>query len=138
EVPYVIETWTFGDQLAMVFLAGEVVVDYDLRLKTDFDPKRLWVSAYSNDVPCYIPSKRILAEGGYEGGGAMVYYAKPAKFAPAVENIIIHAVHEMLPQGFRTEQSLKEYPPPLTPQEAIRSFHLPDGMKAELVVAEPL
>jgi len=50
--PYTVQTWTFGDQLAMVFLSGEVVVDYALRLKHDFDPARLWVSSYANDVPC--------------------------------------------------------------------------------------
>ena len=27
-LPYVVQTWTFGDDLAMIFLAGEVVVDY--------------------------------------------------------------------------------------------------------------
>jgi neutral ceramidase len=48
--------------MAMVFLAGEVVVDYALRLKWEIDQKRLWVVAYSNDVPCYIPSRRILSE----------------------------------------------------------------------------
>ena len=39
-VPYVVQTWCFGDDMAMVFLAGEVVVDYALRLKweTDAEP----------------------------------------------------------------------------------------------------
>ena len=57
-VPYSVETWCFGDDLAMVFLPGEVVVDYALRLKWEIDQNRLWVVAYSNDVPCYIPSRR--------------------------------------------------------------------------------
>ena len=35
----------FGDKLAMVFLAGEVVVDYSLRLKHEFDRSRLWINA---------------------------------------------------------------------------------------------
>src|SRR5437016_6961965 len=56
-IPYRLQTWTFGDDLCMAFLSGEVVVDYALRLKHDFDPKRLWVSSYSNDVLCYIPSR---------------------------------------------------------------------------------
>src|SRR5262249_43944682 len=33
KIPYPVQVWAFGDQLAMVFLAGEVVVDYSLRLK---------------------------------------------------------------------------------------------------------
>ena len=51
-------------------------------------------------VPGYIPSRRILKEGGYEGGGAMVYYDHPTRFAPAVEDMIIGAVHELMPAEF--------------------------------------
>lgn len=99
-LPYLVQTWNFGNGLAMVFLPGEVVVDYSLRLKSEFDRSRLWVNGYSNDVPCYIPSRRVLEEGGYEGGGAMVYYDRPTKFAPDVEERIIGAVHAILPQFF--------------------------------------
>jgi hypothetical protein len=99
-LPYLVQTWNFGDNLAMVFLPGEVVVDYSLRLKKEFDAGRLWVNAYANDVPCYIPSERILKEGGYEGGGAMTYYGWPARLAPGVESLIVNAVHELLPKGF--------------------------------------
>ena len=84
----------------MVFLPGEVVVDYVLRLKKEFDASRLWVSAYSNDLPCYIPSERILKEGGYEGGGAMVYYARPTRLKTGLEQQIIDAVREVVPKGF--------------------------------------
>jgi hypothetical protein len=101
-LPYTVETWTFGNDLAMVFLTGEVVVDYDLRLKHDYDPTRLWITSYANDVPCYIPSKRVLSEGGYEAEGAMVYYGRPSKLAPSVENDIIRTVHELVPAGFRS------------------------------------
>ena len=86
KLPYLVQAWSFGDDLAMVFLPGEVVVDYTLRLKREFESSRIWVNAYANDVPCYIPSERVLREGGYEGEGAMVYYDRPAKFAPGVED----------------------------------------------------
>jgi hypothetical protein len=99
-LPYMVQTWAFGEDLALVFLPGEVVVDYSLRLKREFDAKRLWLNAYANDVPCYIPSERILAEGGYEGGGAMIYYDKPAHLATGIENAIVQSVHELLPATF--------------------------------------
>ena len=102
ELPYMVQTWTFGDRLAFVFLPGEVVVDYSLRLKREFDATRLWINAYANDVPCYIPSERILQEGGYEGGGAMVYYDKPTRLATGLENAIINTVHQLLPATFAT------------------------------------
>ncbi|MFO0893185.1 MAG: neutral/alkaline non-lysosomal ceramidase N-terminal domain-containing protein [Isosphaeraceae bacterium] len=99
-VPYPVQTWCFGDDLAMVFLGGEVVVDYALRLKWEIDASRLWVTAYSNDVPCYIPSKRVLDEGGYEADHSMVFYGRPARFAPEAEDRIIRAVHDLLPPAF--------------------------------------
>jgi hypothetical protein len=100
QLPYLVQEWNFGDELALVFLCGEVVVDYSLRLKTDFDKSRLWVNGYSNEVPCYIPSKRILKEGGYEGGGAMVYYDLPTRLADSTEDKIIAAVHDLMPRPF--------------------------------------
>src|SRR5437588_1827945 len=96
EVAYSVQSWSFGDQLALVFLPGEVVVDYALRLKRELDPGRLWINAYANDAPCYIPSERVLGEGGYEGGDAMVYYDKPARFRPGLEKKVVAAVREQL------------------------------------------
>jgi hypothetical protein len=63
----------------------------DLRLKKTFGPDRLWVSGYSNDVMGYIPSLRVLKEGGYEGGGAMIYYVMPGPWSDSVEDTILHA-----------------------------------------------
>jgi putative membrane-bound dehydrogenase-like protein len=137
-LPYPVQTWTFGDQLAMVFLGGEVVVDYSLRLKQEFDGRRLWVMGYSNDVPCYIPSRRILKEGGYEAETAMIYYARPGRLAPIVENRIIETVHELLPREFRSEKSKAEFPLPKSPKEALATFQLRDDLTIELVAAEPL
>ena len=99
-VPYIVQTWCFGDDMAMVFLAGEVVVDYALRLKWEIDQDRLWIAAYSNDVPCYIPSRRVLSEGGYEADFSMIYYGHPSRLAPATEDLIIQAVHAILPSAF--------------------------------------
>ncbi|MFA6546874.1 MAG: neutral/alkaline non-lysosomal ceramidase N-terminal domain-containing protein, partial [Limisphaerales bacterium] len=94
---YPVQTWSFGDDLAMVFLAGEVVVDYSLRLKRELDGERLWVNAYANDATCYIASRRVIAEGGYEVDGSMDSYDRPTPFAPAVEDLIVNTVKAMLP-----------------------------------------
>jgi hypothetical protein len=105
ELPYAVQAWKFGEDLSIVFLAGEVVVDYALRLKREIGPARLWVTAYANDVPCYIPSRRILAEGGYEAEGAMLYYDQPDRLKPEVEDQIIQAVRRVLrlPAGAATQ-----------------------------------
>ena len=101
KLPYLVQEWNFGDELTMVFLPGEVVVDYSLRLKRELDASRLWVNAYANDVPCYIPSKRVWREGGYEGGFAMIYYDRPTRLAEETEDLIVATVHELLPASFR-------------------------------------
>jgi neutral ceramidase len=84
----------------MVFLAGEVVADYGLRLKRERDGTRLWVNAYSNDVAFYVPSRRMIPEGGYEVDRSMVYYGQPAPLAEGTEDQIVRAVGELLPSGF--------------------------------------
>ncbi len=99
-LPYMVQVWNFGTNLAMVFLPGEVVVDYSLRLKREFDSERTWVNGYSNDVPCYIPSERVLRERGYEGETAMLYYDRPTRFAPGLENAIVGAVTKLMPKEF--------------------------------------
>lgn len=105
---YHVTTWTFGRELAMVFLPGEVVVDYALRLKRELDADRLWVTAYTDDVPCYISSRRILKEGGYEADSSMISYAQPTRFAPAVEDRIVSTAKALLPEGFRSSAAASQ------------------------------
>ena len=93
--PYPIQVWRLGD-LTWVFLGGEVVVDYSLRIKRNLGSSHTWVSGYCNDVMAYIPSLRVLTEGGYEGAGAMVYYGLPSPWSEAVEVSIIHAVDRLV------------------------------------------
>jgi len=87
--PYPVQSWRLGSDLLWIALGGEVVVDYSLRLKSELGPSRTWVASYANDVMAYISSRRVLLEGGYEGGGAMVYYGLPTTWAPEVEEAII-------------------------------------------------
>ncbi|MFO0959338.1 MAG: neutral/alkaline non-lysosomal ceramidase N-terminal domain-containing protein [Isosphaeraceae bacterium] len=94
--PYPVQAWRLGDDLTWILLGGEVVVDYSLRLKRNLGPSNLWVSAYCNDVMAYIPSERVLAEGGYEGDTSMVPYGQPSKWAPGLEDQIIGAVRSLV------------------------------------------
>ncbi|MBN1845585.1 MAG: neutral/alkaline non-lysosomal ceramidase N-terminal domain-containing protein [Sedimentisphaerales bacterium] len=94
--PYLVQVIDFGDDLTFVGLSGEVVVDYSLRLKAELTGRPLWVAGYCNDVFGYLPSRRVLQEGGYEGGGAMVYTPLPGPFAPSVEQRVIGKVHELI------------------------------------------
>ncbi len=140
KVDYPVQTWTFGDSLAMAFLPGEVVVDYSLRLKRELDPRRLWLNAYANDVPCYIPSERVLKEGRYEGGGAMVYYDLPGPFKPGLEQPIIDAVRGQIGDKLRVPYDPNKLggTRPQSPQQSQTAIRLRPGLVAELVASEPL
>lgn len=101
--PYPVQVIRFGDELTMVTLGGEVVVDYSLRLKRELTGTPLWVAGYSNDVMGYIPSRRVLREGGYEGGGAMRYVRAvphPGPWAESVEDEIVATVKQLHEQVF--------------------------------------
>lgn len=100
-LPYTVQVWSFDNDLLTINLPGEVVVDYSLRFKKQFGAGRTWVNAYTNDVPCYIPSQRVWEEGGYEAAGAMPYYGRPARFASGIEGIIAGAVGELVPGHYR-------------------------------------
>ncbi|MDF1859903.1 MAG: neutral/alkaline non-lysosomal ceramidase N-terminal domain-containing protein [Verrucomicrobiales bacterium] len=92
--PFPIGVWNLGGTVDFVFLGGEVVIDYALRLKQERKGTHTWVAAYSNDVMAYIPSLRVLKEGGYEGGGSNVYYGLPSLWAESVEEVIIKGAAE--------------------------------------------
>lgn len=94
--PYPVQVWRLGDGPLWVLLGGEVTVDYALRLKGNLGSSRTWVAAYVNDVMAYIPSLRVLQEGGYEGGGAMVYYGQPAPWSERVEEHIVETVRDLV------------------------------------------
>jgi neutral ceramidase len=96
--PYPVHAVRFGKDLAILFLGGEVVVDYGLRAKRELAApgEDLVVAAYSNDVMCYIPTLRVLREGGYEPDGSMLFYGMPVPFDESVEETVFTAMGRAL------------------------------------------
>jgi neutral ceramidase len=90
-VAYPVQVVQFGDALTMVALGSEVVIDYALRLKDELGEHggpAVWVAGYSNFYDGYIPSRRILLEGGYE--------AQSRPWAPTLEERIVAKTHELV------------------------------------------
>lgn len=84
---YPVQIIQLGKDLTFITLGSEVVVDYSLRFKRDFaGDAGVWVAGYSNDYCGYIPSLRVLKEGGYEAA---------AGWAEDVEDRISNTVHEL-------------------------------------------
>lgn len=90
--PMPIQVWHFGDQLTMVFLGGEVVVDYAHRLKRELPGKMIWVTAYANDVFGYLASERVRTEGGYEVDFSQIFYNQPGRWSTGTEETVIKQV----------------------------------------------
>jgi hypothetical protein len=88
-----VAVWQFDDDLTLVGLPEEVVVDYVALLEKALGPNKLWPAAYCNDVSGYIPSARVLAEGGYETRG--LYLSGIGKFAPSTQDVLVNKVREL-------------------------------------------
>lgn len=99
--PVPVQVIRFGDSLTLAAIGGEVVIDYALRLKKELGAKNkgaIWIAGYSNDVMCYIASKRIIEEGGYEGKTSMRYVRSgihPTHWSPSIEDTLVKKVHQL-------------------------------------------
>ncbi len=88
-----VAVWQFGTDLTLVGLPGEVVVDYVRLTEEALGPLKLWLSAYCNDTFGYLPSARVLREGGYETRG--LYHGGIGYFAPEAQDALINKVREL-------------------------------------------
>jgi len=85
---YPVQVIRLGGDLLFILLGSEVVVDYSLRFKREFaGPAGVWVAGYSNDYTGYVPSLRVLKEGGYEAA---------MNWADSVEDRIAGKVKELV------------------------------------------
>ncbi|WP_153556154.1 neutral/alkaline non-lysosomal ceramidase N-terminal domain-containing protein [Roseimaritima sediminicola] len=143
---YPIHVCSFGDQLCMVFLAGEVCVDYAIRLRGELDGSRIWMHGYSQDFGAYIPSERLLREGGYGGGAEIPYFALPTRLAGGLEDKIVSAVHRLVPEAFHQDKSdgSKSHDAsktggtvPLAPEDSLQKMQAAPGLEVRLVASEP-
>jgi neutral ceramidase len=111
--PAPIQVIRLGNELLMVALSGEPVVDWALKIKQGAASKEqgigirtpssllpsfplVWVAGYCNDMFGYVPTRRVQAEGGYEGGRATFWSAIPAPFTDDVEDRITAAVRRLV------------------------------------------
>ena len=126
--PMPIHVWRFGDQFSMVFLGGEVVADYALRIRQEL-PAATWISSYCDDVFGYVASERMREEGGYEVDESMIYYNQPGRWSTGTEEVVLRRIHELY-----NNQSTDR---PRSVEEALQTFSLPEGYEIEVVACEP-
>lgn len=95
-IQYPIQAWRLGKNVVLLGLGGEVVIDYQLRVKREFPRQNFFVAGYSNEVMAYIPSQRVLKEGGYEPVESMIYYGQPGPFREDVEEQVFQGIRQVL------------------------------------------
>ena len=98
DYPLPVQVIQFGERFTLVALGGEPMADYSLRLKGELrqEGRPLWIAGYSNLVHAYVPTRRVLLEGGYEGTEAVIYQSLPGPFAVEVEERIVESVHRQV------------------------------------------
>lgn len=97
--PYPVHAWMFGTDLTFIGLTGENVVDYCLRFKREYGNDNTWVAGYNNELLSYIPSLRVLKEGGYEGTEGIYEYGLPGPYGYAIEEVIAQKVEELVKEA---------------------------------------
>ncbi|MCB1277723.1 hypothetical protein [Prosthecobacter sp.] len=95
-VNYPVQVWQSGSDLTFIALTGETVVDYSLKFKAAYGWNNTWVCGYNNDLTSYVPSLRVLKEGGYEGVTGMFEYGHRAPYTEAVEKLITTKVEDLV------------------------------------------
>jgi neutral ceramidase len=81
---YEVQAWRLGP-LAMVALEGEVCSEWGGMARAMLPQHPVMVVAYANHCPGYIPTARIIREGGYEGDLSHYIYLLPARFHAKME-----------------------------------------------------
>lgn len=87
-LPYYISLFRFDDRTSIIALECEIVTDIGKNIKKILGNEDAIVLGYSNSIVCYIPTRKILLEGGYEST-SFIPARLAGPFVPEVEDIII-------------------------------------------------
>lgn len=113
--------WQFGDDLTLVGLPEETVSEYVPLLKKAIGQRTLWTAGYCNDVSSYLPTVRIMDQGGYETRG-FIANTHAGWYAREAEQTLVDAVAKMVADA--TEQ-VSEHSKP-TPIETFADWRFED------------
>ena len=89
-----------GNEVLMIGLCGEPVVDYAVRFKSEFLTQFTWVMGYCNYQFGYLPTWKILKEGGYEAERAMRHMPYTGSFTETVEQDVVDGVRRLVKNVF--------------------------------------
>ncbi len=96
-----VAVWRLGESLTLAALPGEPVAEYATLLRQALGPDGLWISGYNNDCFGYLPTAKVVAEGGHEAIGVTLWAwsrnlgAMVGFFEPRVQDVVVEAVRRL-------------------------------------------
>jgi hypothetical protein len=96
--PCSLQTLRIGNDFLLIAIGGEPVIDYAVNLKQEFaaSNRLVWIAGYANDMFGYVPTRRVLAGGGYEGTRSVLWSALPTPFTETVEDRVLSGIRNLL------------------------------------------
>lgn len=89
-----------GNGLRLIGLEGEAVADLGLLIERFYGGGITFALGYTDGAQLYLPSERMLVEGGYEVG-SYHEYGFPSRLAPGMEKILKDALESLRARGVR-------------------------------------
>lgn len=81
---YAVQAWQLGE-LTIVAMEGEVCADWGAFARSLPTTRHSMTIGYANEVSSYIPTARLIQEGGYESDLSHKIYLLPGRFDPRME-----------------------------------------------------
>ncbi|MGD8500575.1 MAG: hypothetical protein PVJ86_07995 [Phycisphaerales bacterium] len=85
---YDVQVWKLGNKLMVFGMEGEICSPWGPMLRAMAPTEQAMVVGYANGTSSYIPDKRIVREGGYEGLTSQHAYFLPAPFTENIDDEI--------------------------------------------------
>jgi neutral ceramidase len=85
---YDVQVWKLGNRLMIFGMEGEICSPWGPMLRAMAPTEHSMVIGYANSTSSYIPDKRIVQEGGYEGLTSQHAYFLPAPFTENIDDEI--------------------------------------------------
>lgn len=93
-LPLYIAVWHLDEMTRVIAIEGEVSTEYALLLKRMYPEGNTIVLGYTNAVYCYIPTRKMLGEGGYEAE-CNYFFGLRGPFTPEIEEIIVGQIAKL-------------------------------------------
>ncbi|RAV13334.1 neutral/alkaline non-lysosomal ceramidase N-terminal domain-containing protein [Paenibacillus contaminans] len=88
-LPHCICIWQLDDDTKLVAMEGEVSTEYSLLVKKLIGSScTVLTLGYTNGVYSYVPTRKMIREGGYEAGCNFFFHLR-GPFVPEIEDIIV-------------------------------------------------